>query len=121
MAIPPRRLMMPPSLLAVTTGTSTITSLNIEIMNGEKWAPLAKDDLIMVQSQLAKRLWSLVDTPLMDRKFNYKDKSFKNSRSLPTEVWELSNGSYRTISPTLTDSHISFGVILYPVDADFCQ
>ena len=56
MAIPPRRLMMPPSLLAVTTGTSTITSLNIEIMNGEKWAPLAKDDLIMVQLQLVKRL-----------------------------------------------------------------
>ena len=56
MAIPPRRLMMPPSLLAVTTGTSTITSLNIEIMNGENWAPLVKDDPIMVQLQLAKRL-----------------------------------------------------------------
>ena len=56
MAIPPRRLMTPPSLLVDTTETDTITSLNIEIMNGENWVLLEKDDPIMVQSQLAKRL-----------------------------------------------------------------
>ena len=39
--------------------------------------------------------------------------------TIPTEVWELENGTNKIIEPFL--SYYSYGTALYVVDKDFCK
>ena len=38
-----------------------------------------------------------------------------------TEVWELDNGTNKTIEPTLPNGYYIYGIALYVVDKDFCK
>ena len=49
--------------------------------------------------------------------FGYEDSDFFLSRE--TEVWELENGNYKIIMPTVASQY--YGLGLFAVDFNFCS